>query len=97
MILRILIFSLSVVFLCTAANAQFTPLITTGASSSYVDNKAMYISGGFNRPERIVPQTFAIGNICSEREDTNTLDKRIPALIPIRTQQRTFQRYVFYT
>lgn len=93
MILRFLIFS--VVFLCTVAYAQFTPLITTGASSSFVDNKAMYISGGFNRPARIVPQTFAIGNIHLGSEDTNTLDKRIPALIPIRTQQHTFQRYVF--
>lgn len=62
MILRILVYSHSVVILCTVANAQFTPFITTGASSSFVENKAIYISGGFNRPQRVVPQTFAIGN-----------------------------------
>ncbi|KAF8934560.1 hypothetical protein BGZ52_004019 [Haplosporangium bisporale] len=56
----ILVYSLSILFLCTVANALFTPLITTGASSSFVENKAMYISGGFNRPQRVVPQTFAI-------------------------------------
>ncbi|KAF9307170.1 hypothetical protein BGZ74_009876 [Mortierella antarctica] len=60
MILRILVYSHSVVILCTVANAQFTPFITTGASSSFVENKAIYISGGFNRPQRVVPQTFAI-------------------------------------
>lgn len=60
MILRILVYSCSIVVLCTVANA-FTPLITTGASSSFVEGKAMYISGGFNRPQRVVPQTFAIG------------------------------------
>ncbi|KAF9309082.1 hypothetical protein BG003_010228 [Podila horticola] len=59
MILRILVYSCSIVVLCTVANA-FTPLITTGASSSFVEGKAMYISGGFNRPQRVVPQTFAI-------------------------------------
>ncbi|KAG0010566.1 hypothetical protein BGZ81_002690, partial [Podila clonocystis] len=60
MILRILVYSHSIVILCTVAHAQFTPLITTGASSTFVENKAMYISGGFNRPQRVVPQTFAI-------------------------------------
>ncbi|KAF9419698.1 hypothetical protein BGZ94_009329 [Podila epigama] len=59
----------SFITLATVARTQFVPLVTTGASSSFVENKAMYISGGYNRPQRAVPQMFAID--LSTAWDTN--------------------------